>query len=56
MWDVAIIEALIHPEWAKAEEFWTPEENSRRKVKIYTSIETELMEEDFWKRLNETIE
>jgi inosine-uridine nucleoside N-ribohydrolase len=56
MWDVAIIEALIHPEWTKVEEFWTPEENTRRKVKIYTSIETELMEEDFWKRLNETIE
>lgn len=48
MWDVAIIEALIHPEWTKAEEFWTPEENTRRKVKIYTWINTRKMEQGFW--------
>ncbi|MCS5488842.1 nucleoside hydrolase [Algoriphagus limi] len=48
MWDVAIIEALIHPEWSKVEEFWTPEENTRRKVKIHSRINTEKMEKDFW--------
>ncbi len=48
MWDVAIIEALIHPEWSKVEEFWTPDENTRRKVKIHTGINTEKMEKDFW--------
>lgn len=48
MWDIAIIEALIHPEWTKAEEFWTPEENTRRKVKIYTWINTRKMEQGFW--------
>lgn len=48
MWDIAIIEALIHPEWTKVEEFWTPIENTRRKVKIYTWINTRKMEKDFW--------
>ncbi|NVJ87387.1 MAG: nucleoside hydrolase [Algoriphagus sp.] len=54
MWDVAIIEALIHPDWARFEEFLTPEENTRRKVKIYTWINTEKMEEDFWESFDQT--
>ncbi|MGB0295196.1 MAG: nucleoside hydrolase, partial [Flavobacteriaceae bacterium] len=48
MWDVAIIEALAHPEWTTKEEFLTPSENTRRNIKIYTDIDTEKMQADYW--------
>ncbi|TDQ16674.1 inosine-uridine nucleoside N-ribohydrolase [Algoriphagus boseongensis] len=54
MWDVAIIEALIHPEWTKTEEFWTPKENTRRKVKIHTGIQNQEMENDFWEAISKS--
>jgi len=51
MWDLAIIEALIHPEWAVKKEFMTPPENTKRTIQAYTSIEKEKMIADFWKSL-----
>lgn len=53
MWDVAIIEALAHPEWATKQEFDTPKENTQRKIKIHTAIDTEKMENDFWYSLKD---
>lgn len=49
MWDLAIIEALTHPEWTKIESFETPLENRNRKILIYTAIDTLKMQNDFWK-------
>jgi inosine-uridine nucleoside N-ribohydrolase len=49
MWDVAVIEAIIHPELAEEEEVMTPPENVQRKVWVYHSIDVERMREDFWK-------
>lgn len=48
MWDVAIIEALAHPEWTTLKNFKTPPENTQREIKIYTKIDTKKMETDFW--------
>lgn len=48
MWDVAIIEALAHPEWTTFQRFLTPPENTQRYIKIHTAIETQKMEADFW--------
>ena len=48
MWDVAIIEALAHPEWATKQEFLTPKENRQRNIKIYTDIDTVKMQADYW--------
>ena len=59
MWDLAIIEALIHPHLAVKETFTTPPENIKRYIEIYTSIEVDGMKKDFWKsidRLNNTLE
>lgn len=53
MWDVAIIEALIHPHLAVKETFTTPPENTKRYIKAYTSIEVEDMKKDFWKTMTE---
>lgn len=53
MWDLAIIEALIHPHLAVKETFTTPPENTKRYIKAYTSIEVEEMKKDFWKAMAE---
>ena len=49
MWDLALIESIIHPELAKTEMVLTPPENVQRKVEVYTDIDEEKMEADFWK-------
>ncbi|MEB8345366.1 nucleoside hydrolase [Flavobacteriaceae bacterium KMM 6898] len=51
MWDVAIIEALAHPELSKTETFLTPIENTQRLISIHTEIDVEIMKTDFWQSL-----
>ena len=48
MWDVALIEALLHPEFATLEKISTPPENVERDIMVYTAIEADKMEADFW--------
>lgn len=48
MWDLALIHALINPDLAREESVLTPPENKPRQVYVYTRINTELMEADFW--------
>ena len=48
MWDVALIEAIIHPEFATVEKVLTPPENTQREIMMYTSINAEKMRADFW--------
>jgi inosine-uridine nucleoside N-ribohydrolase len=49
MWDITLIEALLHPEWAAEEQVATPPENTPRKVWMYSRIEVERMRQDFWR-------
>ena len=51
MWDVAIIEALAHPELSKIDAFLTPIENTQRLINIHTEIDVEAMKTDFWQSL-----
>lgn len=51
MWDLAIIEALAHPEWTTSSLFTTPPENTQRNIKIYTKIDVEKMKKDFWQHI-----
>lgn len=48
MWDVAIIEALANPDFAKAQAFATPHDNLQRKVNVYTWIDVAAMKERYW--------
>jgi inosine-uridine nucleoside N-ribohydrolase len=48
MWDLALIEAMLHPEFAHETQVMTPPENTRRKVWIYDSINIQKMKEDYW--------
>jgi len=56
MWDVAIIEALLHPELATKKQFLTPKENVQREIGVYTDINVKKMESHFWKHLKKLIE
>ncbi|KPK87155.1 MAG: hypothetical protein AMS27_03360 [Bacteroides sp. SM23_62_1] len=49
MHDVVIIEAILNPKLAAIREVYTPPENTRRKIRVYTSVKTEAMLKDFWR-------
>ena len=49
MWDVALIYAITNPEWAPEIMVDTPPGSIKRKVNIYTTIDDEKMEEEFWR-------
>ncbi|MGC6426064.1 MAG: nucleoside hydrolase [Akkermansiaceae bacterium] len=48
MWDLALVEALIHPEMAKTIRVVTPLENEKREVTLYRSIDVPKMAADYW--------
>jgi inosine-uridine nucleoside N-ribohydrolase len=52
MWDVAIIEALAHPEFSQKTPMKTPPENTQRFIGIHTSIKVDAMIADFWNSIN----
>jgi inosine-uridine nucleoside N-ribohydrolase len=49
MWDVALIQALVHPDMAAEEQVKTPPENTQRKVWMFHTIAVDRMRADFWK-------
>jgi len=51
MWDLALIEAIASPELALIETFFTPKENFRREIEIYTLIDVEGMKKNFWSKI-----
>lgn len=56
MWDLALVEAILHPEMATVKKRRVPPENGRRKIWVYTAIDEDAMRADFWaalKRLDE---
>jgi inosine-uridine nucleoside N-ribohydrolase len=48
MWDLALVEAILHPELATMKQRSTPPENVSRKVWVYDSIDVQLMRDDYW--------
>ena len=55
MWDIAIIEAIIHPDLATVREIYLPDENTQRKVHVYTRINVKSMKKDYFKSIKEYI-
>ncbi len=49
MWDLALVEAVLHPELATMKQCSTPPENTARKVWVYDSIQVQPMRDDYWK-------
>ncbi len=51
IWDLALIEAIIHPEWAEQVEVTTSRDSGNRQINYYRSIDAEKMKEDFYTTL-----
>ena len=51
MWDVALLQAFLKPEQAPEISVMTPPENTRRGVWMYTDVDEEAMERDYWGRV-----
>ncbi len=51
IWDLALIEALIHPEWVEKVEITTSRDNGSRKIHYFRSIQADRMREEFFKTL-----
>ncbi|MBD3266929.1 hypothetical protein GF373_09690 [bacterium] len=52
MWDIAAVEAMIHPAYATEKKVSPPKKGkSERQVWVYTQIDAEKMEQDFWQAL-----
>ncbi len=52
LWDLALIEAFLHPEWATITEVQTSKDNGSKKIKYYSDIDEEKMRADFFKVMN----
>ena len=55
LWDLALIQAIIHPQWAKKRIIMTSKDNGERKIQYFSSIEATKMKEEFFKSINEFI-
>ena len=49
MWDVAMIHAIMNPDLVTEKEIWTPPENRRRRIFVYTWIDEVKMKREFRK-------
>ena len=48
IWDLALIEAFLHPEWAEEVTVTTSRDSGNRAISFYKSIEAEKMKNDFF--------
>ncbi|MFK7932735.1 MAG: nucleoside hydrolase [Saprospiraceae bacterium] len=51
MWDLALMEAMINPQFAKLTKRLTPPENTTRFIQVYRDIDTAAIEAAFWEAL-----
>ena len=54
MWDLAIIEAIVHPEWATKKEYKAPSDTPGRVIEAYVDIDVPAMKENFWKTMSQS--
>ena len=52
LWDLALIQAMIFPEWAEKTTITTSRDNGERLIHYYSSIKVEKMKEEFFKAMN----
>lgn len=51
MWDLALVESVVHPKWATIEIMAAPPENGGRDIFVYTDIDEENIRKEFWKQM-----
>lgn len=52
IWDLALVEAMVHPEWAEEVEIKTSQENGGRNISYYRSIDAAKMKAEFFETIN----
>lgn len=52
IWDVALIQAIIHPEWVEEVKITTSKDNGNKEIYYYKSIDASKMKLDFFERVN----
>ena len=52
IWDLALIEAILHPEWATEVKITTSRDNGQRSIYYYQDIRAEPMKAEFFEKLN----
>ena len=52
LWDLALIQAIIFPEWTETTTITTSKDHGERQIHYYSSIEVEKMKEEFFKAMN----
>ena len=56
MWDVALIQAIMNPDLVTEKEVWTPDENFRKRIFVYTWIDEVKMKREFRKVVRKEME
>lgn len=52
IWDLALIQAMIHPEWAEEAIITTSKDNGSKKITYYKSIDAAKMKAEFYEKLD----
>ena len=52
LWDLALVEAYLCPNFTQIEYRNVPPENGQREIKVCTKIDSEKLKSDFWKHLS----
>ncbi|MEO0340017.1 MAG: nucleoside hydrolase [Bacteroidota bacterium] len=52
IWDLSIVQAIRHPEWATTQTVTTSKDNGSRKITFYKSIDADKMRDDFFQQVN----
>ena len=52
IWDLALIQAILHPEWTEKETIVTSKDNGNKTIHYYKSIEIKAMKAEFFQVLN----
>lgn len=52
IWDLALIQAIIFPDWAEQEVITTSKDNGERQIHYFSSIAAEKMKEEFYQAMN----
>ena len=53
IWDLALIQAMIHPELAQVVTITSSKENGSRQIFMYSDIDANKMKEEFFEKINE---
>ncbi|MEX0982528.1 MAG: nucleoside hydrolase [Bacteroidales bacterium] len=55
MWDLALIQAIMNPDLVTEKDIWTPDENFRRRISVYTHIDAEKMKLEYRKLIRKDL-